>query len=263
MLPVLVFSAILYFRYYDAEQTRIESELLSDARQVALTVDRDTSGLLNVLQTLTTSPRLAENDYAGFYTQAQRVTAMVGVHILLRQISGQQVVNTRLALGAPLPLEPLPGDREVIETRKPFISGVIIGAVAQQPLFTITVPVVQGERVTHFINLSVPLERMYNILRENLEPGRRAGMIDRAGYILARSERFAELAGTQGATDFVARIKDRSGVWRGVNNAGESVRSAYARADLSGWVVYVSLPETLIQASLRERSGRSRRSASR
>jgi len=252
LLPVLVFAAILYFRYYSAEQARIESDLLNDARQLALTVDRDLAGLLNVLQTLTTSTRLAENDYAGFHQQARRVNAMIDVHILVREKSGQQVANTRLPWGAPLPFEPLAGDRQVIETRQPFVSGVIVGAVAGQLLFTITVPVVREGEVSLLINLSVPLDRMYNLLRENLVAGRRAGIIDRTGTILARTERFAELAGTPAAPDFYARTRDRSGVWRGANTGGEQVRTAYARADTADWVVYASLPEAGIQASLRE-----------
>jgi signal transduction histidine kinase len=252
LLPVLVFSGILYLRYYNAEQQRIEADLLNDARQLALTVDRDLAGLLNTLQTLTTSPRLAEKDYAGFHQQADRVRAMVGLNILLRDAGGQQVVNTRLPWGTPLPFEPLADDKAALETRRPAVSGVTVGAVTQRPLFTITVPLIGEERVTHLLNLSVPLERMYSLLRENLEGGRRAGIVDKAGIILARSERFEELAGTRAAPDFFARTRDRAGVWRGVNTSGETVRTAYARAELADWAVYVSLPESLIQQSLRE-----------
>jgi signal transduction histidine kinase/CheY-like chemotaxis protein len=252
LLPVLLFSAVLYQRYYNAEQERIENDLLNDAHQLALTVDRDLAGLLNTLQTLTTATRLAENDYAGFYRQAERVRAMLGLNILLREASGQQVANTRLPWGTSLPFEPLAGDRQVLETRRPYISGVIVGAVARQPLFTITVPLVRDDRVTHFINLSIPLERMYNLLRENLQTGRRAGILDPAGIILARSERFEELAGTRAVPDLVARTRGRAGVWRGVNNVGETVRTGYARADLADWVVHVSLPESLIRQSLGE-----------
>ncbi len=252
LLPVLVFSGVLYLRYYNAEQERIEADLLNDARQLALTVDRDLAGLLNTLQTLTTSPRLAEKDYAGFHQQADHVRAMVGLNILLRDVSGQQIVNTRLPWGAPLPFEPLADDKRALETRRPAVSGVTVGAVAQRPLFTITVPLIGEDRVTHFLNLSVPLERMYSLLRENLEGGRRAGIVDKSGIILARSERFEELAGTRASPDFFARTRDRAGVWRGVNNSGETVRTAYARADLADWVVYVSLPESLIRQSLAE-----------
>src|SRR5262245_18502736 len=57
ILPVLVFAAILYYRYYEAVQSRVDADLINDARQTALTVDRDLAGLLNILQTLTTSTR--------------------------------------------------------------------------------------------------------------------------------------------------------------------------------------------------------------
>jgi len=174
LLPVLVFSGILYFSYYNAEQSRIEADLESDVRQLSLTVDRDLAGLQYTAQTLATSDRIAEHDFAGFYQQALRVRAIAGVNVLLRELNGQQAVNTRVAWGSALPLEPLPGDREVLQTRRPNISGVIVGAVAQQPLFTITVPVLAGERVTHFLNLSLPLQRLVDLLRENLDTNRRA-----------------------------------------------------------------------------------------
>ena len=252
LLPVLVFSAILYFNYYAAEQSRIEQDLENDARQRALTVDRELAGLQSTLQTLTTSARLAEGDLAGFYQQARQVRGFLGVDVLLRDASGQQLINTRVEFGRTLPLEPLAGDKEVIETRKPFISGVIVGAVAQQPMFTITVPVIGGDRVTHFLNLSFPLQRLAELLRTNLEPGRRAGVVDRAGFIMARTARFAETVGSEASSDFIMRAAAESGIWRGRNAAGEAVRTAFARARLSDWIVYVSTPESMIRDSLRD-----------
>src|SRR3954454_8649931 len=148
LLPILIFSAVLYFSYYRAELSRIEADLQTDARQLALTVERDLAGLQYTAQTLATSDRIIERDYAGFYQQALRVRAIAGVNILLRDTNGQQLVNTRAPWGAPLPLEPLQGDAEVIAGKRPDISGVIEGAVARQLLFTITVPVMAGDRVT-------------------------------------------------------------------------------------------------------------------
>jgi signal transduction histidine kinase/CheY-like chemotaxis protein len=252
LLPVVVFSAILYFSYYHAEQARIEADLESDARQLALIVDRDLVGLVNTLQTLTTSTRLAEHDYAGFYQQAQRVKSLSHVDVLLRDLSGRQLVNTRVAWGSPLPVEPLPGDKDVLETKKPYISDVIVGAVAQQPLFTITVPVIEADRVSYFLNLSLPLSRLAELMTANPDAGPRAGLVDRAGYILARSEHADASAGGQAAPAFFQQAKSGSGVWRGRNNAGELVRAAFARTSISDWTAYVSTTENAIQNTLRE-----------
>ena len=55
MVPVLVFVAILYFGYYNSELARIETDLQYDARQLALTIDRDVAGLQYTAQTLSTA----------------------------------------------------------------------------------------------------------------------------------------------------------------------------------------------------------------
>ena len=252
LLPVLVFSGILYFRYYSAEQTRIDGDLQSDAQQLALAIDRDLAGLEFTAQTLATSDRLAERDLASFYRQAQRVRGIAGVHVLLRDLDGRQLLNTRRPFGDPLPAEPLEGDKQVIQTRRPYISGVIVGAVAQEPLFTITAPVIVGDSVVYLLNLSLPLERLAVLLKENLNGPRRAGIVDRNGKIMARSERFAELVGTPAVPDFVERTRAGSGIWTGTNSSGEAVRTAYTRGNSSDWIVYVAVPEAVIRANLRE-----------
>ena len=252
MMPVLVFSAILYFGYYNSELSRIETDLQYDARQLALTIDRDVAGLQYTAQTLATATRIQDRDYAGFYEQAQRVRSFAGVNVLLRELNGQQVVNTRVEYGTPLPLEPLAGDQQVLSTRRPLISGVIVGAVARQHVFTITVPIVQEDQVTHFLNLSLPVSRLVNLIQENLVTGRRAGIVDNAGLIMARSERFQELVGQPAARDFVAQARKETGVWAGTNTSGEVVRTASAIGQASGWIIYVSLPESVIRDSLRE-----------
>src|SRR3954469_5810983 len=195
LLPILIFSAVLYFSYYRAELSRIETDLRTDARQLALTVDRDLAGLLYTAEALATSDRIVERDYAGFHQQALRVRAIAGVNVLLRDLNGQQLVNTRVEWGAPLPPQPLRGDAEVIASRRSYVSGVIFGPVARQPVFTITVPVTAGDRVTHLLNLSLPLQRLTDLVSENLTPNHRAGIVDQAGNIMARSERFEEMLG--------------------------------------------------------------------
>ncbi|HKS63469.1 MAG TPA: ATP-binding protein [Xanthobacteraceae bacterium] len=252
MVPVLVFAAILYFGYYNSELARIESELQYDARQLALTIDRDVAGLQYTAQTLSTATRIRDRDYPGFYEQAQRVRSFAGVNVLLRERNGQQVVNTRVEYGTPLPLERLASDEQAASTRRPVISGVILGAVAQQHVFTITVPIVTDDEVTHFLNLSLPVSRLVNLIQENLVSGRRAGVVDNAGLIMARSERFQELVGTPAARDFVAQARRETGVWTGTNTTGEVVRTASAIGQASGWIIYVSLPESAIRDSLRE-----------
>ena len=73
LLPVVLFAAILFWRYYDSELARIEQELQTNARDLALFVDRDLQGELIALETLSTSDSMSAHDYARFYDQAQRI----------------------------------------------------------------------------------------------------------------------------------------------------------------------------------------------
>src|SRR5215468_5340746 len=236
VVPGSIFAGVLFWRYYHSEVARIEHDLQNDARQLAATVDRDLAGLESTLQTLSLSTRLPIRDYSGFYQQAVQLRELVGIDLVLRDVSGQQFVNTRVAWGTALPKEPLASDKEVIETRRPVVSGVIIGAVAQKPVFTITVPVVERNR---------------DLLRRALEGGRRAGVVDANGLFLARSEE--EAAGRIGqpaVPAFVERTKNAPGIWRGQNSKGMPVTAAFARSQLSNWVIYVDLGTGELQQSL-------------
>ncbi len=252
MVPVLLFAGVLFARYYISEQARIELDLQDDARQLALTIDRDLAGLQSTLETLATSQRLIEGDYAGFHQQALRVRELLGVNVLVRDLNGQQLANTRVAYGTPLPRDNVPGDDEVVKTRHSVIPGIILGTVAQRPLFTITSPVVVDGRVLYFLNLSLLPERMADLLRQSLEPGRRAGIVDRSGKVVARTEDPARVTGMPGAEDFVHATQVGDGIWRGTNVVGERVRSAFTHSKLSGWTVYVSLPEQAILSSMQQ-----------
>ena len=263
LLPVLVFSGVLYLRYYNAEQERIESDLLNDARQLALTVDRDLAGLLNTLQTLATSTRLAENDYAGFYQQAERVRAMLGLNILLRDTSGQQIANTRLPWGATLPFEPLAGDKQVLETRRPIDLGRGRRCGGARPLFTITVPR-HTRRPRHAFYQSQRFARSACIESSagNLRHGAAPGSWIPHGIILARQRTFRGAGRARAAPNFLSPApRDRAGVWRGTNTSGEAVRTAYARAVSPTGSFTSAATEASIRARWREPSGRSPRSA--
>jgi signal transduction histidine kinase/CheY-like chemotaxis protein len=250
LLPVLLFTGVVFARYYISEQKRIEEDLQNDARQLALTVDRDLAGLQSTLETLATSQRLIEGDFVGFDQQARRVREVLGIDLLARDLTGQQIANTRVALGTPLPREVIPGDDEVFKTRQSVVTDIFTGAVAQRPVFTITSPVTIDGRVVYFLNLSLLPERMADILGQSLEPGRRAGIVGRDGRIVARTEELARVVGMPGAPDFVRATRSGEGIWRGANVAGERVRTAFTHSKLSGWTVYVSLPEQAILSSL-------------
>ena len=249
-IPGALFAAILLQRYYNSEVARINQDLLNNAHQLAQTVDRDLAGLQATLQTLALSRSLSVGDHESFYRQAAQVRDYVGAHVMLRDASGRHLVNTRVPLGTALPAEDLPGDREVRERRKPVVTGIVIGSVAREPVYNITAAVVQNGELTHLLSLSLPPERLAELLKEGLDPGHIAGIFDQAGMFLARSERHADFVGQRGPSTFLDQMRGNEGNFRASNVAGDDVSVAFARSNLSGWVVLTSVPDRASRASL-------------
>jgi signal transduction histidine kinase/CheY-like chemotaxis protein len=249
-IPGALFAAILLQRYYNSEVARINQGLLNNAHQLAQTVDRDLAGLQATLQTLALSRSLSVGDHESFYRQAAQVRDYVGAHVMLRDASGRHLVNTRVPLGTALPAEDLPGDREVRERRKPVVTGIVIGSVAREPVYNITAAVVQNGELTHLLSLSLPPERLAELLKEGLDPGHIAGIFDRAGMFLARSARHADFVGQRGPSTFLDQMRGNEGNFRATNVTGDDVSVAFARSNLSGWAVLTSVPDRASRASL-------------
>ncbi len=251
LLPVMLFAAILFWRYYDAELRRIEQNLDNDAHQLAQDVDRDLQSQIVTLETLATAGSVAKSDYAGLYASAMKIHDLAGVDVLLRDRSGQQLMNTRVPWGTPLPSDVAEGDDQVVATRKPYVSNVIVGTVARRPIYFITVPILADNEVRYFLHLSLDLRRLVGILDENIDPGQVAGILDRDDRVMARTEDFENRVGKPASERFVVQAKGAGGNWLGTNIQGQTIRVGYAHSKLAGWLVWVGVPDDVVRGALR------------
>src|SRR5262245_56298259 len=113
ILPMLLAGAYLLLRVAQAERAQLEERVRQIAEAVAGDVERELQRRLTLLETLATSPRLAQGDFAGFHAQAKAALARDDVGILLHDAATrQQLVNTFVDYGAPLPTT---GDPQTFE----------------------------------------------------------------------------------------------------------------------------------------------------
>jgi PAS domain S-box-containing protein len=251
LLPAMLFAAILFWRYYDSEIARIDQELRSDARELAANIDRDLQGKIVALETLSTSGSIDTHSYGRFYQRAIRTKDLAGVDISLRDRDGQQLVNTRVAWGAPLPRDLLDIDRKVIASNAPRVGNYFEGLVAQYPIYIISVPVIENGTAAYLLHMTVDLSRLEDFLKANIDDGELAGILDRNKVVLARTEGSSERLGKPASKSFVDRVTAPEGTWLGVNVQGYKVRLAYATSKLSGWIVWVGVRDADVQAHLR------------
>jgi signal transduction histidine kinase len=250
-LPILAFIGFLLWQYATSERDRLEREASSLARAVATAIDRELAGLSATLDVLSLSPYLKSGDLRAFYDQAKQVEDRQGVISVLRDLSGQQLVNTRRAFGTPLPVVNLPIDKEVLASRRLEVSGLFTGAVANQPLFAIVIPVLRDGEPIDLLSLSLDVARLDTIIaQEQPPPSWTVAVVDKAGLIMARSHRGEEFVGKPAAQDFLDKSRARSGTWTGTAVDGAQVFTAYARSALADWRIGVAVRQADLNAPL-------------
>jgi PAS domain S-box-containing protein len=250
--PGLIFTAILLARYAATERARFEQDARETVRGIALSVDRDTAGLVSVLQTLATSPRLKDNEFDSFDAQARLVRDAVGVDILLRQPDGQQLVNTAVPRGAPLPRSTLPFDRELATgLQRAMISGFIKGMRPADATYAVAVPVLGEGGVSHILSFSVPVTRLQGLVAREAVAGWSTGLSDREGIVLARLPELDSVIGTPRLATLRQRQTATQGVWEGKDRQMKPVTVVEARSRLTGWTAGAAIPQALVEARLR------------
>ena len=134
--------------------------------------------------------------------------------------------------------------------KKPVVSNFVNGRVANTPIYLITMPIVENGEVTSFLHLTVDISRLDDFLRSEITPGQVAGILDRNNIVLMRTEGASDRIGKPSSRSFVDQIHGSEGIWVGRNIQGYTIRLGYARSKLSGWLVWVGMPDAAIQGPL-------------
>ncbi|MBD0270765.1 MAG: PAS domain-containing protein, partial [Acetobacteraceae bacterium] len=257
-LPVTVFVGVLLWWFADAERSRLEAQAVSVARSAALSVDRELTGLISTVEVISLFDALEDGDLRTFHAQTLAVQERTGITVVLRDLSGQQVANTRVPWGEPLPKVNLDIDVEALRTGRPVVSNVMPGVVLRAPLFAITRPVAKGGGgAAYLLSLSLPADRVRQALLEEFQSSRVPrdwvlAVVDRAGSILARSAMHEEFVGKPATRDMQDATREGAGgTWLGTAADGRAIFGAFARSRLSDWRVAVGVPVDALAAPVR------------
>jgi two-component sensor histidine kinase/PAS domain-containing protein len=136
-------------------------------------------------------------------------------------------------------------DRLAAEQRAPVVSDLLIGTVTKAPLVLADVPVLKDGEVVAFIDVVLKPQRLGEILSRDLPDGWIAGIVGRDGRLIARSlDQYRFIGGVN--QGFLDQVKGPSGTFDSTSREGQRVAGVYLRSPLSGWVVSVALPESML-----------------
>ena len=250
LIPALVFSVILLQRNNEAQQEVALTLAEATAGSIAETVDRELSGMLTTLRVLSTASSLALSDFDDFHLRSQTALRGTQDHLIVIDENMNQVINTRVPYGTPLPQTGDPDPvRAAFESGQPIISDMFVGLTSQRWVFNVILPWQLEGRPIALVLTKNAEDLSAALASRNLRGGWNAAVIDRAGLVLASSylssdvgrEFFLDRAMPSGET----RMRQR------VPLQDETYQTITILSQMSNWRVVLWAPTSTIEQPMR------------
>src|SRR6266849_3967256 len=254
VVPLLLFSLANEYLTYREHRANAGQRSLDLARSMALSVTQELRAEVAAMQTLALSAELQADDIPAFRKQAEAVVAhqLPGANIVLLREDGQQVMNTALPRGAPLPRRPETENlRQVFATGRPSISNLYQSVVRDQPVVPVDVPVRRADgSIVYGLSLNPPLDTFAEFIRRQPIPeGWVASLFDRRGIIIARAPNAERFVGHEASAELLPHLlAEREGIIDTVSLEGIPLLTAFSRAEPYDWSVDIGVPRAELTA---------------
>lgn len=238
VLPVGIAACVLVYAHHQEEREDISQSMLETSRRFSVIMDQELEGILATLQTLAKSPALSSGDLTCLYDQT--LLALVGrpgADIILADETGQQLVNSYLPPGSPLPKRNIPDRvKRLFETGQPSVSDIFKGAVTGRHLVGFDVPVMREGHVIYDLGMTLPVDiLLQNLFLPKLPPEWTATILDSNGIVAARTRDHDKFAGTKPHMPILALHKEsaREGVFEAPGLSGVPVLVGYCQSGVA------------------------------
>ncbi|CAN7530184.1 ATP-binding protein [Massilia sp. LjRoot122] len=254
LLPGVVGASILFVHQYQKARAQFEKNTLHTVRALVQSTDNRLRQAQSIAQTLSTIDALEAGDFARVHRQAREALALAGgrMNVVLRDRSGQQLLNTSAGYGTPLPLDPSPQLARVFASGQSSVSDVFQGALRRRPTTSVDVPVrVRGE-IRYVLSIGMRPEDFDGLLSPKSVPeGGVASLFDRKGIIFYRNINRDQSVGQPvnpllrgaAASRLEGTIDSRS-------REGVPLLTSFARSSFSGWGVAIGIPRATLLTEL-------------
>ncbi|WP_288381106.1 ATP-binding protein [uncultured Massilia sp.] len=256
LLPGVIGASLLFVNEYQKGRAQVERKTLQTVRALVLNVENRLNKAQAVGQTLTVLDAIEARDFARVHQQAREALSLAGggMVMVLRDREGQQLVNTAVEWGTPLPREPSPQLDKIFASGQPAVSPIFTAAVTRKPTVSVDMPVREGDAIP--LVLSIGLQSAYfgGILAPAALPeGAVATIFDAGGVIFNRNLRPEASIGKRVTAPLLAGLnRSQEDVIDSRSQEGVPVLTHFARSRSTGWGVAIALPRETLRAELAE-----------
>jgi signal transduction histidine kinase len=246
--PLLALGLAVQYVDYENDRSIANERTLELARGVALQVSREVEADIRALQVLAKAGRLRRGAIEAFRELAESALSdrLEGANIMVVDEHGQQLLNTALPPGTPLPpRQSLDNTRAVFASGQPRVSDVYFGIIVKRPSVAIEVPVKdETNRVMYTLTLDPRPDTFADIIRrQGARKGVVIALIDREGTVIARWPDSNKYSGQKVVPELLARLKDApEETFETRTFEGNSVLTAVSRVEPAGWTVAIGTP---------------------
>ncbi|WP_181708804.1 HWE histidine kinase domain-containing protein [Chthonobacter rhizosphaerae] len=258
LVPQVILAGAIGYWYARDEERRLEQSAVSMAGAFRARLDQELEAMTAALESLATSPHVDSGNFGAFYLQAKDVLRTRGEAIAMRDRTHQQVVNTYVEWGRPLPVSKHPvliaADKAVFEKVTPVVSDIYVGAVAKSPFVLVNVPVTRGGEVRYALNMALSPRSIRDLLlREGVPADWIVSIVDGNGMVIARSRDHDAYVGANAPAGYMVVANASSGIMPSVVALdGRPVFAAFDGSRQSAWRVVVAVPEELLHRASRQ-----------
>lgn len=249
LLPAVLFGGYAIYSLIARDQIAQKSYLVDTARALSIGLDREIQAMQQISAVLAGSRLLAVHNLAAFDDLARDSASVGRYDVVLTNARGQQLINTRMEPGQPLPhSRNIALIEEVVRSGEPRVSNLTRRTSDDQHSIAILSRVKAGEE-TYVLILMPHLDALGDLFhRVALSDGWIAAIDDPTGAIVARSVDAAKYVGTR------ARLQTPqggAGLREFVDLEGRPSVMAYFVSPDSGYRAVAWAPESVFYASSR------------
>jgi PAS domain S-box-containing protein len=257
VLPVCVIAGFLVHHAYQQKRQLLEQRVLETARALSMVVDQELAAMQASETALATSPFTIAGDAVAFDKEARAVLRdyPAASAITLTEASGQQLANTYVPLGTPLPkLVAWAQTKQVFETGKPVIINLYKGALTGRFVVGFAVPVFREGRVKYALMMTVPADHFQAVLSQQSIPANwPATILDGNRVVVARDQQEQGYIGVLAVPALIKATSEAAeGQVEATNRVGVPIVTVFSRSPKSGWTVGIGIPKAVILAGLRQ-----------
>ncbi len=252
LVPSFMAAALAVAYVYHEEQKEQVRNVGDATRAFALAVDSELQARTALLHTLAGSPALYKGDLRTFYDFARRMAPTWDTVIVLADLDGRQLVNTRRPFGASLPTRRSSNVAELMGHGGPngtYVSDLFMAPIGKIYDYTVQVPVVVDGNLRYHLLLGVSVATLQKLIeRRHSRSEWIVTLLDRQGKVLARSHDPARFVGQPASPSTQQRLQAAThGMAESRTLDGIDVRAFFDTVPASDWKVLVSIPMSEIR----------------